>query len=463
MNTFLSWLFLGLYPTAPKLFAQQPLNPQEFAYGMLLELPPEGALYEVILPAAVYEGVTRADLSDLCVFNGQNEVVPYLVQALPATIDSTKETTVLPFFPLYGKVDHHLEGLALKVKRGADGTIVDVQTNEPSTKSPRLMAYLLDASKMERPITALKLDFEPTPENFILPISIDRSNDLETWYPLVKNANVVDLKYGGHSVQQKNIDVPPTKTKYLRLSWPAAEEGVNLTQVNAELVAEAVEPPRQWLSLNATVEDPGSGEYYFTSSGYMPVDRIRVKLPQKNTVIRARFLSRANPDEDWQLQRNELIYYLQVEDEEINNPDLVVNQVPHRYWLMRVDQSGGGLGGGLPQIELGWVPQQLLFAARGEPPFTLAYGNVRLKPARRPADALLDALSQKKNTLAIKTATAGPQFMLGGESRLKPPVLGSDWKHWLLWTVLIAGVFVLLWMAVRLYRQMNVENVGKTS
>ena len=53
---------------------------QDFAYGMPIEADGEAALYEIEIPAAVYRTVTRSDLGDIRVFNGQGEVVPHALK-----------------------------------------------------------------------------------------------------------------------------------------------------------------------------------------------------------------------------------------------------------------------------------------------------------------------------------------------------------------------------------------------
>ena len=52
-------------------------KPTDYAYGLKIEASGSEALYDVTLPPAVYQGVTRRDLGDVRVFNGADEVVPY--------------------------------------------------------------------------------------------------------------------------------------------------------------------------------------------------------------------------------------------------------------------------------------------------------------------------------------------------------------------------------------------------
>src|SRR5258706_15185347 len=74
---------------------------------------------------------------------------------------------------------------------------------------------------------------------------------------------------------------------------------------------------------------------------------------------------------------------------DITSPELQTGFTTDRYWLLRVDQRGGGIGAGGPKLEAGGVPHSLVFAARGAPPVQLAYGNPQAKPAAYGIEALI--------------------------------------------------------------------------
>ena len=95
---------------------------------------------------------------------------------------------------------------------------------------------------------------------------------------------------------------------------------------------------------------------------------------------------------------------------------------------------------------------QLVFLARGEPPFTLALGNGSVKAANFPLSTLipdggaerLKALGQA--TLAGEVAVASPVVAVS-------PAAGTDWKKLGLWAVLLLGVAALGAMAFSLLRK----------
>jgi hypothetical protein len=446
MSIFLVILFFIKFAAA-----QNSPQPNDFAFGIPLELEAGGSIYEIQLPRDVYEGVTRADLSDLRVFNGAGEVVPHLVRSLPAKTDSSKRRVPIPLFPLYDDGGESLEGLSLKVRRDAAGTIVDVQASDAQSENRRLISYLLDASHFEKPIDALIVSFNSKPQNQIWKIAVGSSDDLVNWRPLVISAPIVDLIYGGFTLRQDRISIPQTNAKYFRILWTRSEDAPVFEAVAAELATETLLSPREWLALSVSDKKSESAEYFFTSPGYMPVDRLRV-VPPLNTIARATFWSRNENDEEWRHRGSALIYHLLNNGNEIVSPAVAVYSAVDLQWRMQAE----GLGQELPQIEIGWVPQQLLFTAVGEKPFTLAYGNAGVTSRLATRLQLSDDFKPEV-TSAIKSAKPGAAIPLGGESRLRPPALGSNPKNLILWGVLILGVLMLGWMAARLFRQMNSE------
>ena len=95
---------------------------------------------------------------------------------------------------------------------------------------------------------------------------------------------------------------------------------------------------------------------------------------------------------------------------------------------------------------------QLVFLARGEPPFSLALGNASVKAASLPLSTLIPDYSPER-LKALGQAT------LVGEIAVKPPAIaalpeaGTDWKKLGLWAVLLLGVAALGAMAYSLLRK----------
>ncbi|MCE5241691.1 MAG: DUF3999 domain-containing protein, partial [Desulfobacteraceae bacterium] len=451
-RTITTFVMLVVFACAGFGEALANLSPEEFAFGLPLETGEGGAIFEVSLPLDFYRGVTRGDLSDMCVFNRAREVVPFAVRR-PVPETPAPPGRSLPVFPVPGEAGRTPDGLSLRVHRDDAGTIVQLDDPPRSSSAPGTVAYLLDASSLKRPVRGLVLEWNPAAQGFVGRVSVEGSDDLEHWATVGSSSVVASLRYGEHSLVRNRILVNAAANKYLRISWPAALQQVQLLRAEAELSEPAAEPPRSRLAVSAAENRDRPGEYLFQSPGPLPVDRLRVVLLQQNTLASAELFSREDEKSTWKRRAAGLIYGLRLEGTDVVSPDLAMAPVTDRFWMLRVRQSGGGLGQGVPTLELGWVPQSLLFVARGEGPFLLAYGHAGRQFVNVRVDDLLAEFSNSRgDKVPFRLATAGAQVVLGGVEKLKAPLV--DAKRAALWCVLILGVAVLAWMSARLFRQM---------
>jgi hypothetical protein len=428
---------------------------KDFAYGMRLEVAGNDAIYETPLPMDTYLGITSGNLEDLCVFNGQGEIVPFMVLRPPTEIAAAQETRILPMFPLSGDPDRKLAGLSLQVRKDRTGSIVNV-TTDGAVSTRKVVAYLLDASLLDRPVSALEVELQPIAEGSVIKVTVESSNDLEHWTTMMTGATIIRLRYGDRSLERRTIELEPVKAKYFRLSSPDSIEMPQLKGVIARLAASAIEMPRQWKEVPAAAKNEKPDEYSFDTAGHMPVDRIRVILPQDNTLVSATFYSRTDTGKPWIPRQSSLLYRLRIKGMDVTGPDIVLPPVTDRYWLMRVEHGGGGLGNGIPQLRFGWVPEKLVFVARGNAPFTLAYGSARARLDAGQGEALLTRFRelQQGNTVT-RVAVTGPQMVLGGAAVLRPAITPQNWKSAVLWAALALGVALLAWMATRLFKQLD--------
>jgi hypothetical protein len=456
MKTFIFSLLLCFLATS---VSAREVTLHQFAYAIPLTITGRDALYEFLLPTEVYRAVTRSDLGDICMFNGQKEVIPFTVSRAASPPSATAESLALPIFPLTGNPERQTAGMSLQVRRDAGGSIIRVDAIEDGTSSRRITSYLVDASALNRPVAALVLQWQPRPEGTVGKIRVEGSDDLETWTTLVPAATVLDIRYGEHSLERRIVETGDTRLKYYRLSSSGTADIPALTAVDARIATPAPEQPRRWAEIPASRQPGKAGEYAFDLSGRMPVDRVRILLPQENTLVTATLFSRENEKEPWRRGPSTLAYRLRIRGEEISGPDLILGPTPHRYWLLRIDPGGGGLGSGMPAIRFGWLPEKILFAARGAGPFLLAYGSARAGACIQGGDGLFRQFSHERQEKTVAgIAVPGSPSTLGGESALKKPMVPTDLKSAVLWAVLTLGVALLAWMAVRLHRRMKAED-----
>ena len=441
--------------------AADQIRPMDFAYGLSVEVDRDGAIYKFSLPLSVYENITRPDLGDMRVFNSSNEIVPHIIlKQEKKRIEETAPLT-LGFFPLYYGKDNKPAALSLHITTDSRGAIVDINRGEVRQGRAVVSGYLLDCSALKKPPDRLKLDWTSKTDSFVTKVTVEASNDLNHWSRIVAGATLANLTYGDHSLKQSTIDIPRFNGKYLRLSWPAGRQSARLTDIKALFPSSVPEQPRQWINITPTHLEDQPGDYFFETKGYMPADRIKIHLPQRNTLIKVTLKSRTGPEADWHIHHKGLLYNLRVKGASLTEDTIKLPPTTNRYWLLHVELSGGGIGAGMPVIEMGWVPHELVFVARGEPPYRLAYGSARVEPEPSQMNSLLGELRQKEDEHFIKTARVGGVIDLGGKKMLEKKST-LPWKQWILWAILVVGVAIIGWMAWRLYGQINASDQTDT-
>jgi hypothetical protein len=193
------------------------------------------------------------------------------------------------------------------------------------------------------------------------------------------------------------------------------------------------------------------GEYLADLGGRFPVDRLALRLPQENTIVPVRFLSKGKPEDKWVPVTRAVVYRLKQNGRELVSPEISIGMNSHRYWLLRVDPAAGGIGSGSLIVRTGWTPREIVFTARGTGPFRLAYGNAKAQAGSLGIEALVPGWRTDQEP-QMSVASTGPVQKLAGEVAARPR---ADLKKWGLWSALLAGVAVLAWMAWRLSKQMQ--------
>ena len=462
--------FLSIFPAQAAGGDEKPLlQRDDFAYGMELSVSGSNSIYGLLLPAEVYQGCTRADLGDLRVFNSKY-TVPYVIRS-QVSRKTKRAAQSLPFFPLFSDTQNKgqdTNGVPpdLHIATNSQGTIIDISQHAASAeKNQAVMAYILDTSALEHPADWLDLTWTGQGEQFSTEVRLDSSTDLNNWRSQVSSAALAELRFEGHTLLRTRIPVPRgiQQKIYLRLSWPAGRDGVTLTSIKAGYNREARNHPRTFQPLTGTfssLTEQGMMRYEYDSKGVFPVDQLKVLLAEQNSLGQVRLYSRAGEEEPWQRRTSFLAYRLTIDGVSLDNGTISINRTTDQYWRLEIPGDSGIRQ--MPTLEPGWLPEQLLFLAQGEEPYTLAYGRAGLKATRYQVDQLLKAVDPQSEKKLVAPAQAGPQKILGGGDR-RTVAQELPWQQWLLWVVLLAGVFLVGMMALKLYREMNEKGPSRDS
>ncbi len=440
------WLFVSL-ALATSLVTAAELTPNDFAFGLPLELADDSALYQLAVPQEVYQHTVRSDLGDLRIFNGNGEWVPYSL-ATPAQQQSAGENFVrVAMFPLRGDPVQALDNFRVTIASGKGS--VDLQTSSPATRPMQAQAYLIDARALDKAISALELRWPTDAPEFSGRIRIDSSDDLGQWHTLVSDAPIVHLSFAEQRLVQNRVEFTAVKAKFLRVQWLERNAAFALTEVLAQPAAAQAEPQRVSMEVTGTVVADNPNTFEFDLNAHAPVDRINVKLPQTNSFASVLVLSRDQAQAPWQSVATLNLYELRNNGQVVRNPSFTIARTTHRYW--RLQAQPGALGIGAPTLQVAWVPHELTFVARGNAPFQLAFGSAMAQSAT----TSLSKLTTTSNTdIRVGQVKLGAVQELGGVARLQA-ARERPWKTWLLWASLIVAVAILALIAYRLSREMS--------
>ncbi len=438
-------------------FAEKPLpQPADFAWGMEFELMGASPFYQLPLPLDVYAGVVRRDLGDLRVFNGQGVVVPHDLHLPGFKREAAEVAEQVKIFPLYAPQDSNIESITIRAPHEWQEDRVSVATREHLTaRNEVLYGYLLQLQEEDepRPVHALQLQWRVESQGFVYRLKVETSNDLQNWRTYHDAAVIADLRYSGERLIKQQITLGNTRKKYLRLSSVEGSKMIDLLGASVLFNGASKLPPPNWLTVDQLEAGERAGEYLFELPGPLTVVSLQIMPAEMNTLLRATLFSRTAPEQGWLQRGGGRIYKLVAEGEPLQQTELSVQRIRDPYWKLAVDTSGGGFGAVAPEIVVGWLPHSLRFAARGEAPFTLAYGSGRMGPVS--GHALLsgfDAVRQER-LISDQIRIIG-QVELAGPAALSKTI-EPDWKRWILWGVLVSGAILLGWMAWATLRQMR--------
>lgn len=439
----LSVVVLGLCTTL-SVWAQE--TPADFTTQVPLAVSGSGPWYRLELPLAVQLAARQADLSDVRVFNATGEPQAYALSRQAAERTESRTVTDVKWFPLYA-ADSRENLPDVVMKSTAEGTLLQVRPSKAGKQV--LRGWVLDASAIKAPLQQLTLDWSREQDGFQR-FSIEASDDLQQWQAWGEG-QVARLSFADERVEQHDVSLPGQSARYLRLVWQGQAAPLLTSAKLTSASSSSLPQPLVWSQPLAGARLK-AGEYSWQLPTGLNVERLRIELKQPNTLAPVILTGRRDSNQAWQPLSNGLLYRLaqngqDLVQDELRLPGQVVNQLK-----LQVDERGGGLGVEAPALRFAVRATQLVFLARGEPPFTLALGNASVKAANLPLSTLIPDYSAERLKGLGQARLAG-EIVLKSPAVAAVPEAGTDWKKIGLWAVLLLGVAALGGMAYSLLRK----------
>lgn len=418
----------------------------QFRASAPLTLAGKGAVQRVELPFEVYREA-RPDLADVRVINARGEAVPI---AFAGDAERTREAlplVALPVFPISTLAPvPGARGPEVTV-RTRDGTLVEVR-GRGGARVARPAAYLLDASAIAEPLRALHFAWDAGAGTEVVKVRVESGDDLKAWSALASGP-LVRVENAGRILSQPRLEFAPRQARYLRVTWDAP--GFVLKEVRAERDAPEQPAARSTRTVTATRGEK-EGEYLYDLGARLPVEAFRLVPGEPNDVLSASVAARNDDKEAWRTVGWAAFYRLRFDDGERQSPPQEIGRLPARYWIARL---GPGAGSTVPPaLEVQWRNAQLVFVARGEGPFELAFGNPQARPVALPVASMFPSY-ERLAELRLPVAKAGAVVARPPPSRWDQLVGEINPRRLMLWSILLAAVALLGFMAWRLSRQMR--------
>jgi hypothetical protein len=425
----------------------------DYAKQWSIALPDADAgAYRVELDANVYRAITSPALRDVDVVDARGKPVAADVFGPDAPLASPPRFASVPWFVVRAPRGEDDGGLALIARRDPTGRILSVEaqvTNGNDAPAPR--AFLLDLSRWTAGVEALVFDF-PMGADVQAAFRVETSDDLQVWRTLHPRLQLLDLQQAGSRLSKNDIPLG-MPAKYVRLV-PLGDEAFAFDDVRARIATAASERTWAWETVQGREgRDHGRVAYEFESPGRFPVERADV-IASGNAAVEWRLECRDDDDAPWTWRAGPWVAFrVSARDGATTSAPASIGGAPVRDRLWRM-VAESGTPASPPALKLGYRSEVVVFLAQGTPPYSLVAGSARATRGDAPLPSLVDAMrASKGEDWQPMSATLGEATELEGTAALERRTTPEDWKHWLLWLLLVAGAALVAGFAITLLRK----------
>jgi hypothetical protein len=405
--------------------SEKTYSKDDFAYGFIIDdLPGDYDMpYVLTLPEHVYQGAYDANLSDIMLFNGRGETMPFKVlRPLPASSRSIPDET-LPFFTITDTIDN---------KTYVSDVIVDI-SNLPG--------------KIERMIFSFSGE-----EEFNADVEIsDSTGNLNSWGSLTEE-NIAYLKSGENSLIRNTVSFQKSvgnAVKYLKIHTNPLIAAGQITEVRVGFASELVYEKADYIKLAGTPVHENFKQSTFSLDGYYPVEWVHFDIPS-SYLFPSFSLAVWNGNNYMSLHNANLSLSNYPLDPSVSGTAAQTER--YKDWRLT---AGADLPEGNIYADFYWRADELVFLSKGEGPYTLAYGNAEF----RPDDAMFRAADAVESYHTDAKIVSGDfsRVEFAGEKayeRIIPPEPSNTMKYVLI-AVLAVIVLVMTLLTVRLILDIN--------
>ena len=433
------------------LFASLILAPSIHAATFKLDVENTAPLYQTTLIKEVYQYSGSNFLNDIEVVNNDGDSVPYArvpYEQVHAKVKMIEKSKPLVIFPMQEDLLNTNGITNIQLNRAEANTSISVSSESNQHRSKTY--YLFDLGKKHPIYNKLSLAWDGE-EGKLIPVEVMTSSDLKDWV-FIGKATLLRVGASNETILQNSINLNQSVTsRYLKINPKELGVSFTLTSVNVEFNEIEDLPIKMfWQSIPLTERTLNNNEINidFESPARYPASSLMINLPQQNTITKVKILIRNDINKPWLTIKQTSLYRLNKEGQELTNKPISIPTTTARYWRLSFSNDNGGIGTINPALKLGWLPDTLVWNARGSAPFILKVNESQLTANSVPIHTLL-------NPFGVKSLELLPHANLSVVSKNKADNIWNaptDGKKIWLWAGLMIGVLALASMAYSLIK-----------
>lgn len=409
-------------------------------------------LYQTTLTKEVYQFSRSDRLKDLAVVNADGESIPYALMSYDSIHPQTKvtaESKALTIFPMQENSLKQHGVMNIQLNSHDNNTSVNVMSGDANAVVKTY--YLFDLGEKHPAFKKLSFDWQGK-EGTLVTVDVMTSNNLKDWTQAWQ-ASLLKVTANNQAIVQNSVSFDRLiETRYLKISPQDVHDDFDLTAVNVEFShREDIAQPILWQEIPYRQREQTKTTQThidFESAGRYPASYLKVNLPQNNTITQVTILTRNQKDEALHYLAQASLYRLNKGNKDYQNQDIHIPVTTARYWRLTFNQASGGIGKDNPALSLGWLPDILVWNARGPSPFSLQIGEDNNSVNTVAVTSLVQPYSLEK-ILQLPQSNLSLQTHEKSINAWDTP---ADYKSLWLWGGLCLGVLTLAVMVYSLIK-----------
>jgi hypothetical protein len=422
------------------------------AASFKLEATGSEPLYQTTLTKEVYQFSRRDHLKDLAIINADGESIPYALMSYATLYPQTKvtaESKPLVIFPMQESTLNQNKVMNIQLNSHDSNTSVNVTSGAANATAKTY--YLFDLGQQHPGFKKLTLDWQGR-EGKLVTVDVKTSDNFKDWVH-AGQAALLKVTAGEQAIVENSVTFDHLiEARYLQILPQETTDAFALTAVNVEYsYTQEIAQPILWQEIPYTQREQTNTALThidFESAGRYPASHLKVNLPQKNSITQVTILSRNRNEDAWHYVTKASLYRFNQHNKDYVNQDISIPTTTARYWRLTFDQASGGIGKDNPVFSLGWLPDILVWNARGSSPYSMRIGDVSNAVNVVAVSSLVQPYKLEK---VLQLPSAGFS-VLEHEQSINAWDTPADYKPLWLWGGLFLGVLALAVMAYSLIK-----------